>query len=519
MNALSYLFFVKLKAQLRRLFSKPTSAIVTLLVVGFFGFSIYSAVQNREMMSAMMNVQSVQGWMMLFCGYVLFLMTIMILQKRSAIVTRDDAQFIFAGPFTRKQTLAYLLIETVEGSLIYALIAVAYILMMMSSTVILTVPLVLSLILSSLLMFYFAFALFTWFYFLELVKPRAKWLKYGFLAALLGFIGLIAIRNVGFDGGGIQSTITRFVADPLFNWVPVFGWCKMALIGLVSQDMTACLIGFAATFLVCAGITALILNVKGDFYEQAIMDAEWISELRQNARARRSSGGTNEKVVSVKQARFGSGAAALVSKNLLILRKTRRLLSLQEVLLIAIYLGIVWMNGQGFGFYQFFVLIVLFTSATTDRIAQDLRVFYLYLIPDRPLKKLAALMVPSMLHIVAVVFASLVFCPFVLGCSWAEILPAALMMTGFGWLFLSASLVCLRLMKSRSTPLMEQMIKMVFCLVLAIPYGITVVALMFVPGLPALAVQLAGLAVNGLIGLACLALATPLLSGNNLMAD
>ena len=80
MNALSYLFFVKLKAQLRRLFSKPTSAIVTLLVVGFFGFSIYSAVRNREMMSAMMNIQSVQGWMMLFCGYVLFLMTIMILQ-------------------------------------------------------------------------------------------------------------------------------------------------------------------------------------------------------------------------------------------------------------------------------------------------------------------------------------------------------------------------------------------------------------------------------------------------------
>ena len=256
-------------------------------------------------------------------------------------MTRDDAQFIFAGPFTRKQTLAYLLIETVEGSLIYALIAVAYILMMMSSTVILTVPLVLSLILSSLLMFYFAFALFTWFYFLELVKPQAKWIKYGFLAVLLGFIG---IRNVGVDGG-IQSTITRFVADPLFNWVPVFGWCKMALIGLVSQDMTACLIGFAATLLVCAGITALILNVKGDFYEQAIMDAEWISELRQNARARRAQSQTHEKVVSVKQARFGSGAAALVSKNLLILRKTRRLLSLQEVLLIVIYLGIVWMNG------------------------------------------------------------------------------------------------------------------------------------------------------------------------------
>ena len=64
----------------------------------------------------------------------------------------------------------------------------------------------------------------------------------------------------------------------------------------------------------------------------------------------------------------------------------------------------------------------------------------------------------------------------------SELVPAALMMTGFGWLFLSASLVCLRLMKSRSTPLMEQMIKMVFCLILAIPYGITVVTLGMIPG-------------------------------------
>ena len=73
-------------------------------------------------------------------------------------------------------------------------------------------------------------------------------------------------------------------------------------------------------------------------------------------------------------------------------------------------------------------------------------------------------------------------------------------------------------MKSRSTPLMEQMI-VVSCLILAIPYGITVVTLVMIPGVPAFMIQLAGLIVNGVIRLACLALATPLLSGNNLMAD
>ncbi|MFQ8584239.1 MAG: hypothetical protein ACLSA6_17805 [Holdemania massiliensis] len=47
--------------------------------------------------------------------------------------------------------------------------------------------------------------------------------------------------------------VTRFAADPLFNWVA--RRCKMALVGLVSPDLTACLIGFAATFVVCGGLT------------------------------------------------------------------------------------------------------------------------------------------------------------------------------------------------------------------------------------------------------------------------
>lgn len=48
MNALSYLFFVKLKAQLRRLFSKPVSAIVTLFVLAFFGFPFIRQCQTGK---------------------------------------------------------------------------------------------------------------------------------------------------------------------------------------------------------------------------------------------------------------------------------------------------------------------------------------------------------------------------------------------------------------------------------------------------------------------------------------
>ena len=168
MKALVYLFLIKQKAMVRKIFSRPSSAILTLLGIAFFIFLMVSVSQQQQQLSALMNVQSVSGWMMLYCGYLLLLLTVMILQKRTAIVTRDDAQFIFAGPFTRRQTLGFLLVQTVQGSLLYAVIAVLYMLLLMSVNVVLTPGLVMALIAGSLLMFYFVFALITWFYFWEI---------------------------------------------------------------------------------------------------------------------------------------------------------------------------------------------------------------------------------------------------------------------------------------------------------------------------------------------------------------
>ncbi len=516
MKALVYLFLIKQKAMVRKIFSRPSSAILTLLGIAFFIFLMVSVSQQQQQLSALMNVQSVSGWMMLYCGYLLLLLTVMILQKRTAIVTRDDAQFIFAGPFTRRQTLGFLLVQTVQGSLLYAVIAVLYMLLLMSVNVVLTPGLVMALIAGSLLMFYFVFALITWFYFWEMVNPHARKVKLGLLAALLLAIALIALRNVA-AGGSMETVLIRFVSDPLFNWIPVFGWCKTALVSLVEGNLLFCIAGLGATLALCGGLTWMILNVKGDFYEKAMQDAEWISDLRQKMRRGQSQNGTQEKIHAVGRFSFGAGAAALISKNLLILRKTRRLLSLQEIVLIALYLGISWM-GQGYDFYQFFILIVIFTSATTDQISRDLRVFYLYLIPERRLKKMLALTVPSMLHMSAVVVASLILCPLIFGVGWGEVAGSALLLFGYSWLFLCASLFCLRILKSRSTMLMEQLIKITVAVIAAIPSGVLMIFLMLA-GCGAFWLNLAALSVNLLAGLVLLLAACPLLSGNNLMAD
>lgn len=519
MSALFYLFLIKLKATIRNLFSRVSSVIMLILGLVFVIFTGSVMLNNRSAVSSMMNIQGLEAAMMLFCGYIIFMMSIMILQKRTAIITQTDALYIFAGPFKRTQILAYLLADTVKGSLLYALISVFYVLTMISGSIKLNFSIVFILAFCGLLMFYFIFALITYFYFLEMVHPHAKKIKIGILIAFLGLIGLIFLRNLSVSNLGLEGAINAFVSDPLFSWIPVFGWCKVALIAFVQQQMGTMILGLSATCLVCGILTWLILNVRGNFYEQAIQDAQWYSALRKEAKENGSIT-SQQKTKEINGYHFLSGAASIISKNFLQMRKTRQWITLQELIMIAIYLGISLMSKQSFMFYQYFILIVIFMSASTDHVIKDLKIFYVYLIPEKPMKKMLALLVPSLFKLVLVTLVSILPCLFLFNVDLITLFNALIINISYGVLFLSACLVSLRILKSRTTVMLEQFIKMGISLVFAIP-SILVMVLMMVSGNSLLA-QLSvvgGFFVNILCAYILIWISSGLFKGTNIMAD
>ncbi len=517
MNALVYLFYVKFKAMIRSLFSKWSSGLVTIAAMLFFVFMFITLFSNRNLMQQTLVTDGIQGIVTLYVGFAMFMMVMMTFQKRTAIVTNDDANYIFAGPFSKKQVLSYLMADTLKGTLLYGLGLTAYsVIYLMDETV--TLSFIIFLLIGSILMFYFAFGLITFFYFYEMDNSHAKLVKRTVVALVLIYIGILFGLSV-MNSESIKIAITSFTKDPLFYFVPVFGWIKYGLIGVLSHDNVAVLIGYGTTFLVCIIITVLTVNIKGDFYEQAIQDAEWVTDLKQKVKENGNNGTLNRKISEVKNASFSKGAGAIASKNILIMKKTRNWIGMQEIIMIVIYLFMSYFMGQGFTFYRSMLVIVVMMGINADSFSKELKLSYIYLIPDEPLNKLINLVVPVILRMALMLVVAIAPCAIIFQVSFVELVGCYIQSFSTAIIFIAAGLWSVRLMKSNTTPIVETYLKMFIMLIATIPSLVVIVLLEVTLQsgiiMSSLIMMICNLIVGGLLIYSC----KSMLNGTNVIAD
>nr|WP_267128107.1 putative ABC exporter domain-containing protein [Erysipelothrix piscisicarius] len=65
-----------------------------------------------------------------------------------------------------------------------------------------------------------------------------------------------------------------FVTQDAFFWIPLFGWAKLGLVGFVSSNLGQLTLGFGLMILFHILAVYVFANTKGDFFEQAMLDAE-----------------------------------------------------------------------------------------------------------------------------------------------------------------------------------------------------------------------------------------------------
>lgn len=520
MNALIYLFFVKIKAMIRNIFSKKASLIFTGIGILSFVGLIFLMLEARKSpaVNMMVQVQSIHGYLTMFSGYVLFFMSIMVFQKRMAVVTSNDANYIFAGPFSRQLILGYLLVETIEGSLLYAFFSAVYMLFIMVG-VPMSVTFIVLLILGSFLMFYFVFGAITFFYFWEMDSSIAKKVKLGFMIAILTLIGILLLISVANANWQVEAGLTQFMQDPIFYLIPVIGWVKYGLIAVVEGNVLGVLLGFGASFGVCAIITWLTVNIKGDFYEQAIQDAEWVTELKERTKKDSTDPQGNRKIKEIKSVQFREGAGAIRSKNLLIMNKTNGWVTKQTLLLTALYLLIAYINGRDFTFYQFFILIVVMTSVTSDSMMKELKTPYIYLIPDKPIQKLINLVIPQILKIMVMLIIALAPCLLLFEVGILDLAAAYIQNLGFALVFIASSLWSVRILKTSTGVVAEQYIKMLMMIIAALPSLLVQVVLLLAFGQSLMITAFLSSLINLLMGILLIYSCRSILAGANVMAD
>lgn len=391
MNAIWYLLLTKVKGQIRSLFRKKISALLTLIGLGFLVFSMVRAINNPSPSMATFQIDMTLG--NVFAGLTLYVMLIVfIYNKKTALVYENDANAIFAGPFSQKQIYTYILTTNFFQSIMFGLMFIVYMLIFFNKSIN-GLPHILGLILSVFFHFILVLFYFTYEYIKEASKDFPKHLNRKIIIGLTLLIIALAVYTL-YPPFNLESLKTVATTNT-FKWIPfigTFGWIgNMFVLG----DITA-LFPISIISLLSLLLLVRIFNFKGNFIEKAVNDAQFASSTMKQVKDGNFEQTQNLNIDRVKKrkltARFLPGGYSLFSKQLLILRKTRKLVPISMLILVITY-GILGFAINDLNLFKILIVTGLIIGNDNTLLVEEMKKPYIYLIPDSELKKLVSTLI------------------------------------------------------------------------------------------------------------------------------
>lgn len=468
MKTLFYLWFLKTKANIRNLFKKPASAIFTVLMIILYGFIFISLFTIRSQTTMNVNFSLHSSILLIIAFLALMLFSTMMTSKK-ALFFGEDAFYLFGGPFTRKQIMAYLTMQTIIQSVFLGLFALIFFAGMSGGAEF--SPVFILLLWGCVVIAIMTFLILTDYLYVVSISDE----KLKILPKVI--IGIFVIAVIGvligtyLENGSVKTLMVDFVQSSLFYYVPVFGWLKLTLIGYVMQDTMMTIVGLMLLVIGLVCIYGLFICYKGDFYEQAIQDSLEYSKRYKSLKEGNQNAMKDIKVKNIKS-RFYDGAYAVMSKNFILMKKTGHIISMSDLVSIGIYIAVTIFSGLGFGFFVYMIVIWVFSSLQNSELANELKNYQIYLIPDKPLKKLIAVIFPTFVKVTAVSVLSFVIIGLYYQIDILTLLMYIINLLGYICVFMSASVLTLRILKSRSSRLFENMMRMLIMIVCALPSAI-----------------------------------------------
>lgn len=495
MRVLTRLFVLQTKAKFRNVFSKPASAIFASAMILLYGALIVMMLLNSDTPLSMVNAFDVHGTIMINIGYSALMVFTMLLQKRVSLLFENDAFYLFTGPFKRSQIMRYIMSSTLLSSVMMGALNVAMFLFL-GMGLAYTAAFLLLAFFAQTFLFIFFLNLQYYFYLLSMDSPEKMRILRMFLFAILAFTAALFVIAVAQNDFQIAKGAVAFLQSDLFYLVPIFGWVKMVLVSYVSASYGMMMLGIALLAISGSVIFYLMSSYKGEFVEHAMQDAAEFTAMYKEIKAGKRSS-FNDKKVKQANVKYRPGAGAIFSKNMLMMKKTRNFIRYTDLMGIGIYLVITLFGDLGFNFFLYMMIFWSWMTMMSNDYVSELKNYQIYLIPDKAWKKLLYLLFPSLLKLCIVVTIAMVLGLLLFQPDIAEFIQGYIMLIGYNCLFMSASILSLRILKSRTNQMLEGMMQMLIMVLAAAP-GILVLIAMISSGI----MDDRLLIVNGVINLA-----------------
>lgn len=473
MGALTRLWLLKQKATLRNLFRKPASAIFTILMILIYGGLTISLLTNPAEIYVMKDLH-----MAVLCsiGFSALMTFSVLLSKRKALFYETDSFILFSGPFTRKQVMRYLFSQTIVQSLMFSFITL-FIFITLAAGYTFTFSFLMTGLFGYFMLYMFFLSLTDYIYILSITNQKYKIFSKLIVVGLMLITLCICFVHIARQDFQLQNAMWTFVESPIFHYVPVFGWMKMLLFGVVDGNSMQAV--FAAVLMVTAVMIVyfLMTSFQGDFYEQALLDAQEITAMMKNIKAGKKNGTRMNAKMHRASVHFKTGAGAIYSKNILMMKKTRDFISMSDIMVIGIYFAVAYFMDLGYPMYCYMLIFWLFQVMNTSDLVTELKNYQIYLIPAKPFAKLWYAILPTLYKVVLLISVSMIVGGLLFQVDAMDIFQYWLTLIGYVSIFISATVLSIRILKSRTNAAMEQMMRMFLIILCSLP-GILLIVYM-----------------------------------------
>ena len=253
--------------------------------------------------------------------------------------------------------------------------------------------------------------------------------------------------------------------------VPFFGWGKWAINAFSQGNYVSMLWGILLLVGCNLVLGILFLHFQKDIVEQAVEDAQSVSDYMRKVRANKGNSIMDTKKVKGIKGEFPEGAKAIFYKNMLMMRKTGNFLRKQDIFVIVLYFVISYVCMPGHRFYMFcyMMMIWMFGLMNDAELLGDLKNYQIYLIPEKPLKKLIYAILPAYMKVSILLGTAIVLVGIFHRMPVLTILQYLFMLLGYGMIFISGTVWATKVMKTKASAAMENLLRMLIILLAAVP--------------------------------------------------
>lgn len=395
MNAVLFIIIHQMKNQIKRIFSRPLSAIITIIAcLAFIGGPLFAFLSPKSGMSDSNVAEVLIAGLQLFIGITLINAY---LSQQSGLFTLADANFLFSSPLNRRTILVYIMIQTAPSSLLTAIFMSFYYPFLIGNAMSLGDFIATLFIMS--LMFGCIFLSYYYIYIQDIEHPGLKKLLRKILWIVLAVFAIIIFIVTAKNNFDFIVAITKIIRSTFYNLIPIFGWAKYGVISAVNGDYAVGFLLSAIMLIAFIAIFAILMYRSDvDFYEQAQQDSIKVQEIMEGVK----SGNLDSRKYQVNKIRkanvkFRSGAAALLSRQMLEYKKSGSFITVREIMVSLIYILVGVLAKLDFSVVMIMIVFGALSFSSNDSWNADFKKHYVFLIPDSSIKKVIYSVIPSLI--------------------------------------------------------------------------------------------------------------------------